>query len=127
MFDQVLDFWFAEIQPEQRWTVDPRFDEMIRQRFGDLHRAANQGELWQWRVQARGRLAEIIVLDQFSRNMYRGTSRAFASDAMALVLAQEAVAGKHDSTIPAQERAFLYMPFEHSESRNPCRGATLVH
>jgi uncharacterized protein (DUF924 family) len=118
MFEQILDYWFLEIKPEQRWRVDPIFDEATRQRFGELHRAASLGELWQWRAQARGRLAEIIILDQFSRNMYRGTSQAFASDAMALALAQEAVAGGHDGVLPPEERVFLYMPFEHSESRS---------
>ena len=117
MFEEVLEFWFKEIQPEQQWRVDPGLDDAIRQRFGELHRAANLGELWSWRSQARGRLAEIIVLDQFSRNMHRGTREAFASDAMALALAQEAVAGGHDAVIPAEQRVFLYMPFEHSESK----------
>lgn len=117
MFEQVLDFWFVETKPQQRWKVDPAFDAAIRNRFGDLHLAANRGELWPWRTHARGRLAEIIILDQFSRNMYRDTARAFASDAMALVLAQEAVAAGHDQALPPAERVFLYMPFEHSESR----------
>ena len=108
MFEEVLEFWFKEIQPEQQWRVDPGLDDAIRQRFGELHRAASLGELWSWRSQARGRLAEIIVLDQFSRNMHRGTREAFASDAMALALAQEAVAGGHDAVIPAEQCVFLY-------------------
>lgn len=116
MFDDVLRFWFAEIDPAQWWKVDPSFDAAIRERFGELHRAAHLGELWEWRTEPRGRLAEIIVLDQFSRNIYRGTARAFASDPMALALAQEAVAGAHDSVLAPQERAFLYMPYQHSES-----------
>jgi uncharacterized protein (DUF924 family) len=117
MFEQILNFWFVETKPEQRWKVDPAFDETIRRRFAEIHGAANLGELWQWRAHARGRLAEVIILDQFSRNMFRGTGRAFASDALALVLSQVAVAVGHDKALPPEERVFLYMPFEHSESR----------
>ena len=117
MFETVLTFWFNETSPLQWWKVDAAFDKAVRERFGALHRAARLGELWEWRQQPRGRLAEIIVLDQFPRNMYRGTPQAFAGDAMALALAQEAIAGGHDRTLAAKERAFLYMPYQHSESR----------
>jgi len=113
----VLSFWFAEIEPAQWWKVDPAFDEGIQARFGELHRSAHLGELWPWRSAPLGRLAEVIVLDQFSRNIHRGTAQAFASDAMALALAQEAVAGAHDLALPVEKRAFLYMPYQHSESR----------
>ena len=115
--DEVLSFWFIETSPQHWWKPEPGFDAVVLQRFGELHRAALLGELWRWRVERRGRLAEIIVLDQFPRNMYRGTPPAFAADAMALALAQEAVAGRHDQTLPPLERAFLYMPYQHSESR----------
>jgi len=117
MVEQVLRFWFSEITPAQWWKVDPAFDAAITERFGALHQAAHQGELSEWRRDPRGRLAEVIVLDQFSRNMYRGTARAFASDGIALVLAQEAVAGGHDRALALNERVFLYMPYMHSESR----------
>jgi len=117
MFEQVLHFWFAEIAPDQWWSVDPTLDAAIAERFGALHAAAHLGELYAWRETPRGRLAEIIVLDQFSRNIYRGSARAFASDAMALALAQEAVASGHDAALSPQERAFLYLPYMHSESR----------
>ncbi len=117
MFEAVLDFWFVETSPKQWWSANARFDAAVRERFSALHRAANLGELWEWRKQPRGRLAEIIVLDQFPRNMYRGTPQAFASDAMALALAQEAVAGGHDLQLAPPERGFLYMPYQHSESR----------
>ncbi len=116
-FEPILTFWFVETSPKQWWKVDPRFDATVRERFSALHRSAFLGELWEWRQQARGRLAEIIVLDQFPRNMYRGTAQAFASDPMALALAQEAVASGHDQALPPKERAFLYMPYQHSESR----------
>ena len=112
----VLRFWFEEIEPAQWWKADPAFDERVRKRFAAVHRAAVQGELSAWRTQPAGRLAEVIVLDQFSRNMYRGTALAFACDAVALVLAQEAVAGGHDVALPPGQRVFLYLPYMHSES-----------
>merc|ERR1711939_713262 len=90
--DEVLEFWFGELRPAQWWQKDPALDGLIHSRFGDLHERAVRGELMNWRANALGRLAEIIVLDQFSRNIWRDTPRAFASDGMALVLAQEAVA-----------------------------------
>ena len=116
MFEEVLTFWFGETSPQQWWKVDPAFDAAVRERFGTLHRAAQRGELWIWRQQPRGRLAEIIVLDQFSRNIFRGTPESFASDPMALALAQEAVAAGHDADLTPKERGFLYMPYQHSES-----------
>jgi uncharacterized protein (DUF924 family) len=112
----VLRFWFEEIDPAQWWRADPAFDQLVRERFETVHRAASRGELAEWRARPDGRLAEIIVLDQFSRNMYRGTALAFAFDAVALVLAQEAVAGGHDAALPPEQRVFLYLPYMHSES-----------
>jgi uncharacterized protein (DUF924 family) len=117
MYQLILNFWFQEISPQQWWKVDPTFDQLIRERFSDLHSQAIQAELFEWRITPKGRLAEIIVLDQFSRNMYRGERRAFAADNLALALAQEAVAAKHDLELTDDERVFLYMPFMHSESR----------
>lgn len=114
--DQVLHFWFEESTPQQWFAKDDAFDEAIRARFGALHAQAALGELWPWRVDAPGRLAEIIVLDQFSRNLHRGTPAAFAQDGMALTLAQEAVAQGLDARLPTAQRAFLYMPYMHSES-----------
>lgn len=117
MHREVLAFWFEETEPKSWWHVDPAFDESIRIRFGEVLRQAACGELFEWREHERGRLAEIIVLDQFSRNIHRGTPRAFAQDPMALALAQEAVSrGTHLRLNPV-ERGFLFMPFMHSESR----------
>lgn len=112
----VLRFWFDELKPAQWWEVDAAVDETIRNRFSALHAAAAAGELHEWRATADGRLAEIIVLDQFSRNIHRGTPGAFASDGIALVLAQEAVAAGVDQTLPVERVAFLYLPYMHSES-----------
>jgi uncharacterized protein (DUF924 family) len=113
----ILRFWFDEIEPAQWWRADPAFDAQVRDRFGPVLRAATAGELHAWRATPEGRLAEVIVLDQFSRNIHRGTPAAFAADPMALALAQEAVAGGHDQALPVPRRAFLYMPYMHSESR----------
>ena len=112
----VIEFWFHEIEPAQHWKKDLEFDQLIIQRFGEVHRQASLCELFDWRESAQGRLAEIIVLDQFSRNMYRDTPLSFAYDAQALTLAQEAVALRADQELSAEERTFLYMPYMHSES-----------
>ena len=115
--DEVLSFWFEEIAPKHWWEKSADFDRALEQRFGALHQAAARAELYAWRATPRGRLAEIIVLDQFSRNIYRDQALAFACDPMALVLAQTAVAAKDDALLNFKERAFLYMPFMHSESK----------
>lgn len=116
--NNVLDFWFKEIEPKQWWIADPAFDQLIHDRFGATLQQAAQGELFSWRNEPKGRLAEIIVLDQFSRNIYRNTQRAFSQDPMALALAQEAVAaGVHQQLTEPMERTFLLMPYMHSESR----------
>lgn len=114
--EEVLEFWFEEMGEPKWWVKDDKVDALILQRFFELHAAANKGELYEWRISAKGRLAEIIVLDQFSRNMFRGSAKAFASDVVALVLSQEAVVTKADSQLNATERSFLYLPFMHSES-----------
>ncbi|MDX1452436.1 MAG: DUF924 family protein [Oleiphilaceae bacterium] len=114
--NSVLTFWFDTLQPAQHWQKDATLDSLIAERFGSLHQQASLGECWTWRSSISGRLAEIIVLDQFSRNIYRDRPESFACDAMALVLAQEAVAtGLAQELSPAQ-RSFLYMPYMHSES-----------
>lgn len=113
----LLQFWFTDTAPAQWWRVDPAFDALLTQRYAALLTRAAAGELAAWRATPEGRLAEVIVLDQFSRNIHRGTPRAFAQDGMALVLAQHAVAALADAALPPQQRAFLYLPFMHSESR----------
>lgn len=112
----VLAFWFEECSPKQWFAKDEAFDRALESRFGALHARASACELWAWRSSAAGRLAEIIVLDQFSRNLYRGDARAFATDSLALALAQEAVRVEADREIPIERRSFLYMPYMHSES-----------
>ncbi|MCB0420565.1 MAG: DUF924 domain-containing protein [Bdellovibrionales bacterium] len=114
---EVIEFWFQEIDSKFWWVKDSNFDETLRQRFLDTHKKARQGELNSWRVSALGRLAEIIVLDQFSRNMFRDAPQAFAYDGMALVLAQESISLKVEDQLTNQQKSFLFMPFMHSESK----------
>ncbi|PTU75448.1 DUF924 family protein [Pseudomonas mangrovi] len=115
-YEQILSFWFEEIEPRQWWNVDPAFDALLRERYAQLLCQAARGELYEWRESAPGRLAEILVLDQFSRNIHRDTPQAYAQDGMALVLAQEAVAAGALDVLEQEQRGFLLMPYMHSES-----------
>jgi uncharacterized protein (DUF924 family) len=112
----ILHFWFTELTHKQHFAKDAALDEAIRTRFGATLEAAARCELFAWRATPEGRLAEVLVLDQFSRNVYRDTARAFAQDALALVLAQELVASGQDRSLPLAQRSFAYMPYMHSES-----------
>lgn len=112
----VIEFWFSELEPAQWFAQDNTLDQTIKTRFWELRDAASRGELWPWRATPMGRLAEIILLDQFSRNIYRDSPLAFSADGMALALAQEALSVEADKVLTTQQRAFLYMPFMHSES-----------
>lgn len=116
MHQEVINFWFKEIEPSQWWVKDSSFDELIRSRFLNLHHQAIACELFSWRETSLGRLAEIITLDQFSRNIYRDTPLSFAYDSLALALSQSAITAGCDKDLNAQQRMFLYMPFMHSES-----------
>jgi uncharacterized protein (DUF924 family) len=115
-YQTITDFWFDAAAAQQWWRRDDEFDRQIGQRFGTVHAQASRCELYFWRTAALGRLAEIIVLDQFSRHIYRTTAQAYAFDSLALALAQEAVAAGVAKTLDATRKAFLYMPFMHSES-----------
>lgn len=114
--DDVLKFWFVDHDRSHWFGGGPAFDAELTEKFGDTHAAVARGEAWRWRATTDGRLAEIIVLDQFSRQIHRGTPLAFASDPTALVLAQEAVAARHDLAVPPERRMFFYLPYMHSES-----------
>ncbi|WP_114418198.1 DUF924 family protein [Marinospirillum perlucidum] len=116
MPESVLEFWFDQLEPSQWWKVDHDLDQQLRERFLPLLRAAAAGELAAWRGDSRGRLAEILLLDQFSRNIFRNTPRAFSQDALALVLSQEAIAANALKHLSQEERNFLLMPWMHSES-----------
>jgi uncharacterized protein (DUF924 family) len=112
----VLHFWFIELESKQHFAKDAALDARIAERFAATLDAAARCELYAWRDSAEGRLAEIIVLDQFSRNVFRDTPRAFAQDPLALALAQELVASGGARAIPIKQRSYIYMPYMHSES-----------
>lgn len=126
-FREVLSFWFEDLKPEQWWKKDPDLDLEIKKKFGAVHREATLCELDGWRSSPRGRLAEVIVLDQFSRNIYRDDPRAFAWDSMALVLSQEAIRKGSDEELSSPKKSFLYMPFMHSESKTIHRQAVELY
>jgi len=111
---EVLDFWFS--RPKAWFEKNPAFDAEIRSRFLSLFEVAVSGKIEQWKNQPASCLALVIVLDQFPRNMFRGSARAFAGDAMGLDTARFAVARKYDESFSKDQKTFLYLPFEHSES-----------
>jgi uncharacterized protein (DUF924 family) len=115
-YNEVINFWFCEIKPQGWWRKDASLDRRIAEQFLVVHAAVAKCELYGWRESSLGRLAEVIVLDQFSRNIFRGTRRAFQYDPLALCLAQEAIATNAHEVLSAEKKAFLYMPFMHSES-----------
>jgi len=116
MYQEILKFWFEEIDPSQWWSKDEHIDQIIIQRFSDIHAKAIRCELFEWRRIAEGRLAEIIVLDQFSRNMFRESPLSFTNDPLALALSQEAILFGADKALNSIQRSVLYLPFMHSES-----------
>lgn len=110
----VLAFW-REAGPEKWFKKDTAFDDAIRSNFLDTYEAAAAGTLAEWERSAEGALALTIVLDQFPRNMFRGSARSFAADPIALATAERAVAQGFDRNMALADRQFLYLPFEHSE------------
>jgi uncharacterized protein (DUF924 family) len=116
MHHSVIKFWFEELTPQNWFENNPALDKQIESRFSSVLEQAARCELSDWRDSAQGRLAEIIVLDQFSRNVYRNTPKAYAQDPLALALAQEAIRLGVDKELVPERRSFLYMPFMHSES-----------
>ena len=114
---EILKFWFEDIPFKSQFVKDSAFDQLIKERYLPFHQAAACGELYSQRDNAQGRLAEIIILDQFSRNIYRDKSGAFAWDNQVLVLAQEAVAVGALDELEVTQQSFLIMPYMHSESK----------
>lgn len=117
--EEVLAFWFGNTPGERRkaWFVkDAAFDEEIRSRFLPLYESAAAGSLARWTESVHGALALIVATDQFARNMFRGSARAFATDPVALATAKRAVESGWDKDMLSVERMFVYLPFEHSES-----------
>ncbi len=112
---RVLDFWFKEHGPKDWFAKNPDFDAKIGARFGALHARAQAGELDGWAGTPAGALALLVVLDQFSRNLYRDRAEAFACDAKALAVARKAVDRGFHLGFGEPERVFFFLPFEHSE------------
>lgn len=117
MHQNIIKFWFEEIDESMWWSKDDDFDREIVDRFSEVQAQASKCELYDWRVCPEGRLAEIIVLDQFSRNIYRDSPLSFSNDKLALALAQEAILLGVDGQLDLTKRSFFYLPFMHSESR----------
>jgi len=116
-YQEIIQFWFYEIKPSQIWTKDKKFDQLIVERFSEVYQQATRCELYQWRDSPHGCLAEIIVLDQFSRNMFRNSPLAFKFDSLALCLAQNAITHEIDKKVDKDKRSFIYLPLMHSESK----------
>jgi uncharacterized protein (DUF924 family) len=115
--DEIVKFWFEELTPEDWYKADARRDAEVRRRFGPLYEKLSIGVPQDWLETPRGWLAAILVLDQFPRNMFRGEPRAFATDAQALALSKRAIAKGVDMRLQPDQRAFIYLPFQHSEDR----------
>lgn len=120
----VLDFWFGPCDAAEfgrsrsAWFVkNAEFDREIAQRFAALIESALLGELAHWQDEAESALAAVIVLDQFTRNVFRDTPRAFAGDARALAIARAMVASGQERALVPVQRAFVFLPFEHAEDR----------
>jgi uncharacterized protein (DUF924 family) len=123
--ERVLAFWFADAASDPTragaripawFEVNAAFDEAIRSELGDVMARAARSELAAWEQSPRGALALVILLDQFPRNVFRGSARAFATDAPALAVARRALAAGHDDALAPIEHLFLLLPFEHAES-----------
>ncbi|MFZ2099757.1 MAG: DUF924 family protein, partial [Oricola sp.] len=112
----VLDFWFHELTPAQWYTRDEALDRTIVTRFGAVHEAVAATDNSDLTGSPTAALAAIVVLDQFARNMFRGTPKSFAGDAKARAIANAAIEAGHDAAMNDDERQFLYMPFMHSET-----------
>ncbi|WP_404406466.1 DUF924 family protein [Pelagibacterium halotolerans] len=113
---EVLEFWFERHGPDDWFGGDGDFDDACREALSGVHAKAVRAELWAWRETPEGRLAEIILLDQLSRQLYRGQPQAFSSDTMAVSLAQEIVYRGLDEGFTEHQKLFVYMPFQHAES-----------
>lgn len=129
MFDwkEILDFWFGELDEHglpdsfhrNRWfRVSKAFDHEIRRRFMSMVLFASEDGLKHWRSKPGGALAEILLLDQFTRQIYRGGALAFQNDKLAIRLCKDALRRGHDMALPPVQRGFLYMPLQHSENKD---------
>lgn len=129
--DDILEFWFGpgEDRPQRQvwFTPDPAFDQACTAGFLDDYERAAAGELDDWKDAPRSLLALVLLLDQFARNIFRGSPREFATDHKALALAKLAVAKEFDRALPSVERVFFYLPFQHSENLDDQRESVRLH
>lgn len=125
-YQEIIDFWFEELTPNQWYEKDENLDLKMTERFIALHSSVVAGECSSWRSDPIGRLAEVLVIDQFSRNIYRDDAKSFIYDPMALVLAQETIRGEYHKEFEAKYKQFLYMPYMHSESNMIHNSAMLL-
>lgn len=114
--EEIVRFWFEELSPDDWYGAPPDVDEKVTARFGATYEALKDGVPPGWLDEPRGVLAAILVLDQFPRSIFRGSPQAFATDAQALALSKRAIEQGMDMKLPEAQRAFLYMPFQHSEA-----------
>lgn len=114
--DDVLTFWFQELEPADWFKKREATDRLIESRFGAVHHDRSKQDVAAFMVDHRTALAAIIVFDQFSRNIFRGTPKSFASDGLALCVATQMVAREWDRQAAPDARRFIYLPFEHSEN-----------
>lgn len=115
-YEDIIKYWFETLESKDWWRKNEELDAQIRHKYKDIHEQVSVNNKSEWRKSDAGRLAEIIVLDQFSRNMFRDTPEAFASDAQALALSKAAVAAGSAGRLDQTRASFLLMPFMHSES-----------
>jgi uncharacterized protein (DUF924 family) len=121
VINDLLRFWFGEsevpdAETQRRWFArDPHFDDLVRRSWGQVIEAAARRELFNWSATPNGALAHVVALDQFPRNVFRDTPRAFAFDNLALEVARAAIDAGHDTAVSPWRRAFFYLPFMHAE------------
>lgn len=113
--EEVISFWFEEISPKQQFVKDEKFDDEIKRRFEALHASLKESSS-EFTSTSQGALAAILVFDQFSRNMFRGSAEAFETDPLALSIAKELIATGRDKDLPINQRTFVYMPLMHAET-----------
>ena len=114
-FNDILTFWFHEIEPKRWWKKDKKFDELLRYRFLNIYYDAINSKLKSWRISEKGRLAEIIVIDQFSRNLFRDKPDAYYHDHIAIYLSKELIRLKLHQKLNKNKKIFTFMPLMHSE------------
>ena len=112
----ILGFWFEDCSPEQWFNKDPAFDQLIRDRFAGTYSAGLAGRFDHWEGDILSGVALVILLDQFPRNMFRGTARMYEADRKALPLAKRLIASHDQASLSVDQRKFLYLPLEHSEN-----------